>query len=55
MAGVLGFVPIRESAPRLFTFVMKHLGSRQLESVRVTAVTRWRKVVAMQETRGWGM
>jgi len=36
-AGVLGSVPVRETAPLLLTLAMKPLGRRQLESVRVVA------------------
>jgi len=35
--GVLGSVPVRETAPLLLTIAMKAYRSRQLESVRVAA------------------
>ena len=36
-AGVLGSVPVRETAPQLLTLAMKPLGRRQFELVRVAA------------------
>ena len=51
-AGVLGLVPVRETAPRLLTFAIKPLGRRQLESVRVAA-TMLERVAAMHCARAW--
>jgi len=51
-AGVLGLVPVRETAPRLLTFAMKPFSSRQLESVRVAAAMSG-KEAAMRGARAW--
>jgi len=53
-AGVLGLVPVRETAPPLLTFAMKPLGRRPLESVRVEATLSGR-VAAMLCARTWGV
>jgi len=52
-AGVLGLVPVRETAPLLLTFAMKPFCSRQLESVRVAAAISG-KEAAMRWARAWG-
>jgi len=52
-AGVLGLVPVRETAPGLLTFAMKPFGRRQLESVRVAAAMSG-KEAAMRWAREWG-
>jgi len=52
-AGVLGLVPVRETAPLLLTFAKKPFGSRQLESVRVAAAMSG-KEAAMHWARAWG-
>ena len=52
-AGVLGLVPVRETAPLLLTLAMKPFGSRQLESVRVAAAMSG-KEAAMRWARAWG-
>jgi len=67
-AGVLGLVPVRETVPLLLTFAMKPFGSRQLESVRVSAAMsgkeaamRWARVLgagldlgAKKRLEAWG-
>jgi len=52
-AGVLGLVPVRETAPRLLTFAMNPFGRRQLESVRVAAAMSGNEA-AMRWARAWG-
>jgi len=52
-AGVLGLVPVRDTAPLLLTFAMKPFGSRQLESVRAAAAVSG-KEAAMPWARAWG-
>jgi len=44
-AGVLGSVPVRETAPLLLTLAMKPLGRRQLESERVAAAMSGKAVI----------
>jgi len=50
---VSGLVPVRETAPRLLTFAMKHFRRRQLDSVRVAAAMSG-KEEAMRCARAWG-
>jgi len=52
-AGVLGLVPVWDTAPRLLPFAMKPIGRRQLESVRVAAAMSG-KEAAMSWARAWG-
>ena len=52
-AGVLGLVPVRETAPRSLTFAMKPLGRRQFDSVRML-VAMSEKVAAMCGARVYG-
>ena len=52
-AGVLGLVPVRETAPLFLPFAMNPFGSRQLESVRVAAAMSG-KEAAMLWARAWG-
>ena len=52
-AGVLGLVPVRETAPRLLTLVIQPFGIRQLESVRVATAISGNEA-AMCCARAWG-
>ena len=52
-AGVLGLVPVSQTAHLLFTFAIKPFGLRQLESVRVAAAMSG-KEAAMRWARAWG-
>ena len=52
-AGVLGLVPVRDTAPRLLTLAMKPFGRRQLDSVRVAAAMSG-KEAAMHCARSCG-
>jgi len=51
-AGLLGLVPVRQTAPLLLTFAMKPFGSRQWELVRV-AVAMSGKEAALFWARAW--
>jgi len=53
-AGVLGLVPVRETAPQLLTFTMNSLGRRQLQLVRVAAAISG-KVAPTIFARAWRM
>ena len=52
-AGVLGLVPVRDTAPLSLTFAMKPFGRGQLESVRMAAAMSG-KEAARRRTRAWG-
>jgi len=52
-AGVLGLVPVRETAPRWLTFAMKPFARRQLDSVSVAAAMSG-KEAAIRWARAWG-